>query len=130
VWGGRPNNTRKKKQHEEESLEREEESRAAWKGKHNNMRRRLKQREEETITTWRGEVGKWKSGAQAEFEPHFILDLGFLFFLGLIVAPTTNFPLVTAYTGAHNFFFLIMVYIGAHNFVLILLTTYMSIVYI
>jgi hypothetical protein len=37
------------------------------------------------------EAGKEKSGARAEFEPHFILDLRFLFFFSLMVAPTTIF---------------------------------------
>jgi hypothetical protein len=66
---------------------------------------------------------KVESGARAKLEPHFILDLGFLFFFNLLVAPTTIFPLVTAYTGAHNPFVVVTAYIGAHNFVLIPLTT-------
>jgi hypothetical protein len=32
-----------------------------------------------------------------------------------MVAPTTFFPLVTAYNSAHNLFFLVAAYIGTHS---------------
>jgi len=60
-------------------------------------------------TTWRKaeceEMEKGESGARAKLEPHFILDLRFLFFLGLMVVPTKKNSLVTSYISTHNSFF-------------------------
>jgi hypothetical protein len=50
------------------------------------------------------EAGKEKSGARAEFEPHFILDFRFLFFKSN-GGTHNNFFLVTAYTVPAPFFF-------------------------
>ncbi len=54
----------------------------------------------------REEKEKGKSGTWTELKPHFILRFR-VFFLkkGLMTAPTTIFSFVTAYIGAHNFFF-------------------------
>jgi hypothetical protein len=71
---------RRKAQHEERKEKRKE--------------RRIKHEEKE----------KGKSGAQVELKPHFILDLRFLFFLGLMATPTSKFSLLMAYTCTYNFF--------------------------
>ncbi len=45
---------------------------------------------------------KAKSGVRAELEPHFKLDLGLFFSLGLMATPTIIFSLVIAYIDTHN----------------------------
>jgi hypothetical protein len=48
-----------------------------------------------------GERRRW---ARVELKPHFILDLRFLFFLGLMAKSTSIFSLVTNYTNTYCFF--------------------------
>jgi hypothetical protein len=67
--------------------------------KSSNVKRAIVQKEEQqceeenNIMKESKMTGEGESGAQAKLKPHFILDLGLLFFLGLMVVLTTIFSL-------------------------------------